>query len=63
MVETNRSQLGGPDRNQIAAAERYDVQHLAERHGISTDEARELIERFGHDRDVLDREAEKLKRH
>lgn len=63
MVETSRSQLGGADRSQIAAAERYDVQHLAERHGISTDEARELIERFGNDRDVLDREAEKLKRH
>lgn len=57
----NRSQVGEPDRKRVAAAERYDVQHLAERHGISTDEARELIERFGTDREILDREAEKLR--
>ena len=57
----NRSQVGEPDRSRMAAGERYEVQHLAERHGISTDEARELIERFGNDRDVLDREAEKLR--
>jgi hypothetical protein len=62
MVENSRSQVGEPDRSLAAAGERYDVQHLAERHGISTDEARELIERFGLDRDVLDREAEKLRR-
>lgn len=59
----NRSQVGEPDRERLAAAERYDVQHLAERHGISTDEARELIERFGTDREILDREAEKLRLH
>lgn len=58
----NRSQVGEPDRGRIAAAERYEVQHLAERHGISTDEARELIERFGNDHDVLVREAAKLRR-
>ena len=57
----NRSQVGEPDRGRVAAAERYDIQHLAERHGISTDEARELIERFGNDRDTLDREADKLR--
>ncbi|MDP1731946.1 MAG: DUF3606 domain-containing protein [Devosia sp.] len=58
----NRSQVGEPDRSRVAAGERYEVQHLAERHGISTGEARELIERFGNDRDALDREAEKLRR-
>ena len=59
----NRSQLGEPERERVARAERYDVQHLAERHGISTGEARELIERFGTDREILDREAEKLRLH
>lgn len=59
----NKSQVGEPDRSRIAAGERYEVQHLAERHGISTDEARDLIERFGNDREILDREATKLRRH
>jgi len=59
----NRSQVGEPDRSRLAASERYEIQHLAERHGISTDEARELIERFGNDRDTLDREAAKLRLH
>ena len=58
----NKSQIGEPDRSRVAAGERYEVQHLAERHGLSTDEARELIERFGSDRETLDREAEKLRR-
>lgn len=58
----NKSQVGEPDRRGVAAGERYEVQHLAERHGLSTDEARELIERFGNDRETLDREAEKLRR-
>lgn len=57
----NRSQIGEPDRSRVVAAEHYEVQHLAGRHGLSTDEARELIERFGNDRDTLDREAAKLR--
>jgi hypothetical protein len=59
----NKSQVGEPDRSRVASAERYEVQHLAERTGISTDEARELIERFGNDRETLEREAAKLRRH
>lgn len=59
----NKSNIGEPDRSRVAAGERYEVQHLAERTGISTNEARELIERFGNDRDMLEREAMKLRRH
>jgi 3-hydroxyisobutyrate dehydrogenase-like beta-hydroxyacid dehydrogenase len=59
----NKSQVGEPDRSRVVAAEHYEVQHLAERTGISTDEARELIERFGNDRDTLEREAAKLRRY
>ncbi|HHY48168.1 MAG TPA: DUF3606 domain-containing protein [Alphaproteobacteria bacterium] len=59
----NKNQVGAQDRSRVAAGQRYEVQHLAERTGITTDEARELIERFGNDRDVLEREAQKLRRH
>ena len=59
----NKSQVGEPDRSRVAASERYEVQHLAERTGISTNEARELIEKFGNDRETLEREAAKLRQH
>jgi len=61
-MSDNKGQVGEPVRNLVAAAERYDAQHLAERHGISTSEALELIERFGNAREILAREAEKLRR-
>jgi hypothetical protein len=59
----DKSHVGEPDRSRVAGGERYEVQHLAERTGISTDEARELIERFGNDRETLEREASKLRSH
>lgn len=52
---------GEPDRMHPAAGERYEIQHLAERYGISTAEALELIERFGSDREALEREAARLR--
>lgn len=57
----NKSLIGEPERSGIAAGERHEVQHLAERFGISTDEVRDLIERFGNDRETLEREAAKLR--
>lgn len=57
----NRSHVGESDRSRLAASERYEIQHLAERHGLSTDEARDLIERFGNDRETLEKEAAKLR--
>lgn len=62
-MSDNKSNIGEPDRSRVAAGERYEVQHLAERTGLSTDEARELIQKFGNDRDTLEREAAKLRRH
>jgi hypothetical protein len=59
----NKSHVGEPDRSRVAAGEQYEVQHLAERTGLSTDEARDLIERFGNDRETLEREAKKLRPH
>ena len=61
-MSDNKSNVGEPDRSRVAASERYEVQHLAERTGISTSEAMELIERFGNNRGTLEREAMRLKR-
>ena len=58
----DKSKVGGQDRERVAAGQDYEVQHLAERAGISTEQARELIEQHGNDRDTLMREAKKLGR-
>lgn len=39
----------------------YDVVYFARKHGISRPQARELIRKFGHDRDTLNQAAIKLK--
>ena len=59
----NKAEIGAPDRRRVAAEEPYEVEYLARKHGLTTDEARELIARFGNDRATLDREAERLRLH
>jgi hypothetical protein len=50
----------GPERKHRAEDGSYEVDDLAERHGISNDQASRLIRQVGPDRDRLDAEAEKL---
>ncbi len=57
----NKSKIGGQDRSRVAGRQDYEVQHFAERQGISAGRARGLIERHGADRDKLEREARKLR--
>jgi hypothetical protein len=56
----HKSKIGEPDRRCVAG-EQDEVSHIAEKYGISTAEARKLIERFGNDREQLDVTAETLK--
>ena len=44
----------------VADGRRYEVQDLADAYGLTINQALDLIERYGHDRDTLDREARKL---
>jgi Protein of unknown function (DUF3606) len=57
----DKSNVGEPDRSKVAADQDYEVSHLAESLGISSAEARKLIERFGNDREKLYAAAETLK--
>ncbi len=41
----------------------YEIGALASRHGISVDQAREIVEHCGKDLDCIDAEAKKLKAH
>lgn len=59
----NKQQVGGQDRRRVSGSEDYEVRHFAERHGLSTDQARALIRQHGNDRETLDRAAQALRKH
>jgi Protein of unknown function (DUF3606) len=56
----DKTKVDARDRNRVAAGQDYVVQFFAQEHGISIEQARSLIDKFGNDRRVLDREAWKL---
>lgn len=56
----DKSQRGGADRRTVAGAEDYEVDYFAEKHGLTREQAKDLIKRVGNDREKLDAEAEKL---
>lgn len=58
-MSDDKTKQDGRDRSQIAGDEPYEVQYFAEKHGIRMNKARELIDKFGNDRDALEREATK----
>jgi hypothetical protein len=60
-MSDNKQNVDGRDRSRVSGSDRYEVRHFAEKHGISADQARELIEQHGNDRETLDRAAQALK--
>lgn len=57
----NKSKRGAADRRKVAGGEGYEVNYFARKHGISKDQAQDLIKRVGNDRDKLNAAAQKLK--
>ena len=57
----DKTKRGGADRGRVAAGEGYEVNYFAKKHGISRDQAQDLIKRVGNDRDKLNAAAQKLK--
>ena len=53
----NLDNRGGGDRNRVSAEEPYELEYFARKHGITTEQARELIGRVGNDRASLDEAA------
>ena len=49
------------DRSKAAGGEEYEVRYLAEREGITTEEAKSLIRRHGNDRKMIAEAVKKLK--
>ncbi len=58
----DKKKRGAADRRQVAGSEGYEVNYFAKKHGISRDQAQDLIKRVGNDREKLNAAAEKLKK-
>ena len=52
---------GQRDRSRVAAGQGYELGYFARKHGISRDQARQLIARVGNDRAKVNGAAAKLK--
>lgn len=57
----NRTNRGGRDRSRVAAGQGYELSYFARKHGISRDQAKQLIARIGNDRAKLNAAAERMK--
>lgn len=59
----DKQHIGEPDRGRVSGSEDYEVRYFADKHGLTMDQARELIARHGNQREALDQAAERLKKH
>lgn len=56
----NKKKRGAADRSKVAGNEGYEVNYFANKHGITREQARNLIKKIGNNRDKLNKAAEKL---
>jgi Protein of unknown function (DUF3606) len=54
-MSDDKSKVGGQDRSRVSTDEPYEVEYFAHKHGISQQEAREIINRHGPSRQACDR--------
>ena len=57
----DKSDRGAQDRARVSGEEAYEVEYFARKHGITPQQARDLIKEVGNDRKKLDEAAEKMK--
>jgi hypothetical protein len=57
----DKSKTDNRDRSRVAAGEDYEAQHLSEQTGLSVEQARVLIRRYGNDRQKLMEEAKNFR--
>jgi hypothetical protein len=60
-MSDDKSNRGEPDRSRVSGSEPYEVRYFADKHGLSMDQAEDLIRQHGSDRETLDRAAEQLR--
>src|SRR5690606_26206091 len=55
----DKSNVGAQDRSRVAAGQQYEVAYFAEKHGLTMDDARAIIEQAGPSREKADELAER----
>ena len=61
-MSDDKQDRGGQDRARVAGEQGYEVRYFADKHGISIDQAQELIDKHGNSREKLDAAAGALDR-
>ncbi|WP_082446253.1 DUF3606 domain-containing protein [Sphingomonas sp. PvP015] len=56
----DKSKTDGRDRSRVSGSEPYEVEYFAQKHGLSAQQARDLIAEVGNDREKLDAAAGKI---
>jgi glycerol-3-phosphate dehydrogenase len=56
----DKSKTDMRDRSRVAGDEDYEIAYLSEKAGITSEQARELIKRYGNDREKLMKHAKNL---
>ena len=56
----DKTKVGEPDRSRVASDQNYEASQLAQKHGLTQQQARDLIARVGNDREKLDHAAKEL---
>jgi hypothetical protein len=56
----HKSKTDNRDRNRVAGGEDYEIDYLVERAGSTREQARELVKRYGNDRETLMKHARNL---
>ena len=57
----DKSNVGGQDRARVAGGQDYEARDFAEANGISIEQAEQLIQRHGNNREELERAARQMK--
>ena len=58
----DKSKRGSGDRSRVAAGEGYEASYFARKHGITKDQAEDLIKKVGNSREKLNEAASKMKK-
>jgi hypothetical protein len=59
-MSDDKNKLGYQDRDRVSGDEEYEVGYFASKYGLSIPQARELIAKYGNDRETLERTAKTL---
>jgi hypothetical protein len=57
----DKTHRGEPDRSRVSGSEAYEVDHFAKQHGLTRQQAQDLIKKHGNNRKELDAAARRLK--